>query len=41
LRLADNLKLLSSTPETENVVDYFKSLQSRSAYQKAIADTKS
>jgi glutathione S-transferase len=41
LRLADNLKLLSSTPETENVVDYFKSLQSRAAYQKAIADTKS
>ena len=41
LRLADNLKLLSSSPETENVVDYFKSLQGRAAYQKAIADTKS
>ena len=41
LRLADNLKLLSASPETENVVGYFKSLQSRTAYQKAIADTKS
>ena len=41
LRLADNLKLLSSSPETENVVDYFKSLQGRAAYQKAVADTKS
>ena len=39
LRLADNLK--SASPETENVVGYFKSLQSRTAYQKAIADTKS
>ena len=41
LRLADNLKLLSASPETENVVGYFKFLQSRTAYQKAIADTKS
>ena len=41
LRLADNLKLLSASPETENVVGYFNSLQSRTAYQKAIADTKS
>ncbi len=39
LRLADNLKLLSDAPETENVVCYFRSLQSRAAYQKAISDT--
>ena len=41
LRLADNLKLLPGEPGTENVVNYFKSLASREAYQKAISDTKS
>ncbi len=41
LRLADNLQLLPGEPETENVVNYFKSLASRDAYQKAISDTKS
>ena len=41
LRLADNLKLLPGEPGTENVVNYFKSLTSRDAYQKAISDTKS
>ena len=41
LRLADNLKLLPGEPGTENVVNYFKSLASRDAYQKAISDTKS
>ena len=41
LRLADNLQLLPGEPGTENVVNYFKSLASRDAYQKAISDTKS
>ena len=41
LRLADNLQLLPGEPGTENVVNYFKSLASREAYQKAISDTKS
>jgi len=41
LRLADNLQLLPAEPGTENVVNYFKSLASREAYQKAISDTKS
>ena len=41
LRLADNLQLLPDEPGTENVVNYFKSLTSRDAYQKAISDTKS
>ena len=41
LRLADNLQLLPGEPGTENVVNYFKSLANRDAYQKAISDTKS
>ena len=41
VRLADNLKLLPGEPGTENVVNYFKSLARREAYQKAISDTKS
>ncbi len=41
LRLADNLQLLPGEHGTENVVNYFKSLTSRDAYQKAISDTKS
>ena len=41
LRLANNLQLLSGEPGTENVVNYFKTMESRDAYQKAISDTKS
>jgi glutathione S-transferase len=41
LRLANNLQLLTGEPGTENVANYFKSLESRGAYQKAISDTKS
>ena len=41
LRLANNLQLLSGEPGTENVVNYFKTMEARGAYQKAISDTKS
>ena len=41
LSLANNLQLLSGEPGTENVVNYFKTMESRDAYQKAISDTKS
>jgi glutathione S-transferase len=37
LRLASNLKLLNDAEGTKNVCDYYRRLESRAAFQKAIS----